>query len=78
MPNPASPALKANEVFANATFYNVLHKWKNGSALGVSVYAIVVCRARHMFLKMSQSYHVVVTLASLRPGQTGKRQSRKR
>ena len=28
-----------------------------------------VCRARHMFLKVSQSYHVVVTLASLRPSQ---------
>ena len=30
---------------------------------------LVVCRARHMFLKVSQSYHVVVTLASLRPSQ---------
>jgi hypothetical protein len=29
----------------------------------------VVCRARHMFLKVSQSYHVVVTLASLRSSQ---------
>lgn len=35
----------------------------------VGVNAVVVCRARHMFLKVSQSYHVVVTLASLRPSQ---------
>ncbi len=26
--------------------------------MGVRVQAIVVCRARHMFLKVSQTYHV--------------------
>jgi len=35
----------------------------------VDLNALVVCRARHMFLKVSQSYHVVVTLANLRPSQ---------
>ena len=29
----------------------------------------VVCRAWHIFLKVSQNYHVVVTLASLRLSQ---------
>ena len=42
---------------------------KISDALNCPLELFVVCRARHMFLKVSQSYHVVVTLASLRPSQ---------
>ncbi len=64
-----SPAPKADNDLAKATFYTDCANVKKGLALGVRVDAMVVCRARHMFLKVSQSYHVVVTLASLRPSQ---------
>ena len=38
----ASPAPKANDDLARATFYTDYAKVKNGSALGVRVYAMVM------------------------------------
>lgn len=39
----------------------------NASDASCLVQRLVVCRARHMFLKVSQTYHVVNRLTSLRP-----------
>jgi len=39
------------------------------SGIAIRLNAMVVCRARHMFLKVSQTYHVQNRLTSLRPSQ---------
>jgi hypothetical protein len=42
-------------------------RYKARRLFAVDLNADVVCRARHMFLKVSQTYHVANRLTSLRP-----------
>lgn len=51
---PASPAPKANEVFANATFYNVLHRWKKRLGFGCQ-------RECDCYIAFSCSYNSIFT-----------------